>query len=71
MDNDFAKLFNEMIHGLTPRQKEVIWLSRIQGLSYNEIAELLQLSLRTVKKHASLALEKIKEQLAEHADIHF
>ena len=71
LDNDYEKLLNEMIDGLTPQQKEVFRLSRLQGLTYNEIADLLNISLRTVKKHASLALEKIKNQLMEHADIHF
>ena len=71
LDNDYEKLLNEMIDGLTPQQKEVFRLSRLQGLTYNEIAETMHISLRTVKKHASLALEKIKNQLMEHADIHF
>ena len=71
IDNDYAKLLNELIDGLTPQQKEVIRLSRIQGLTYNEIAKLLHISLRTVQKHASLALEKIKKELMEHADVHF
>ena len=71
LDNDYAKLLNDMIDELTPQQKEVFRLSRIQGLNYNEIAELLHISLPTVKKHASLALEKIRKQLTEHADLHF
>jgi len=64
LDNDYAELLKEMIDGLTPRQKEIFQLSRIQGLNYNEIAELLHISLPTVQKHASLALEKIKKQFA-------
>ena len=71
IDNDYEKLLNEIIKRLTPQQKEVFRLSRIEGLTYNEIADLLQISLRTVKKHASLALERIKKQLTKHADIHF
>ena len=71
LDNDYANLLNELIDELTPQQKEVFRLSRIQGLTYNEIAKLLHISLRTVQKHASLALDKIKKELIEHADIHF
>ena len=71
IDNDYEKLLTDMIDALTPQQKEVIRLSRVQGLTYNEIADMLNISLRTVKKHASLALEKIKRQLTEHADLYF
>jgi RNA polymerase sigma-70 factor (ECF subfamily) len=71
IDNDYEQLLNEMIDGLSPQQKEVLRLSRIEGLTYKEIAELLHISLPTVKLHASLALKKIKKQLATHADLHF
>jgi len=71
IDNDYEKLLLGMIDTLTPQQKEVIRLSRIEGLNYNEIAEKLNISLSAVKKHASLALDKIKKQLAKHADLHF
>ena len=71
IENDYAKLLNEIIDTLTPQQREIFRLSRIEGLTYNEIAKLLHLSLRTIQKHASLALEKIKKQLMEHADLHF
>ena len=69
--NDYANLLNELIEGLTPKQKEIFRLSRIQGLTYKEIAELLHVSLPTVKEHASLALKKIKKQLTEYTSIDF
>ena len=71
MDNDYARLLNEAIETLSPRQKDVFQLSRVQGLSYREIAELLQISPNMVQEHASIALHKIKKYLTQHADIHF
>ena len=71
LDNDYKKLLNELIEGLTPQQQKVFRLSRIQGLTHKEIAESLQISLPTVKKHATLALESIKKQLPKHLDIDF
>ena len=71
LDHDYAKFLNDLIDHLTPQQKKVFQLSRIQGMTYNEIASTLNLSLPTVQKHASLALEKIKKQLTAHADLHF
>ena len=71
IDNDYANLLAKLIDSLTPQQKEVFRLSRIKGLTYKEIADLLQISLPTVKKHASLALDKIKKQLMKYKDIEF
>ncbi len=71
IDKDLAELLNKAIESLSPKQKEVFKLSRMQGLSYKEISELLQISVPTVQEHASLALKKIKEYLSQYADIHF
>jgi len=70
MDNDYEFFLNELIERLPTRQKEVFKLSRIEGFTYKEISELLQISIPAVQKHASLALKKIKEHLQQHADIH-
>ena len=71
LDNDYAALLNEIMESLSPKQKEVFRLSRIEGLKYKEISEILQISIPAIQKHASTALRKIKEHLKQHADIHF
>ena len=71
IDNDYAKFLNELVDCLPARQKEIFRLSRMEGLTYNEISEMLEISVPAIQKHASLALMKIKEQLIRHADIHF
>ena len=70
IDNDFSMLLNGVIESLPPMQKTIFTLSRIEGLTYKEIAEKLQLSIPAVQKHASLTLKKIKNHLKLHADIH-
>ena len=70
IDNDYSKLLDELIESLPPKQKEIFRLNRIDGLTYQEISELLHTSVENVRKHASLALKKIKEQLLQHTDIH-
>jgi len=40
-----------LLNELTPRQKEIFQLSREDGLTHNQIAEKLNISLNTVKKH--------------------
>ena len=71
ISNDYEILLNKAIECLSPRQKEVYHLSRIQKLSYKEISDLMQISVDTVQEYASLALKKIKTYLKNHADIHF
>ena len=71
IDNDYTELLNKLIESLPPRQKEIFRFSRIEGLTYREISELLQISDSAVQKHASLALHKIEEVLRQHADVHF
>ena len=71
LDNDYASLLNEMMERLSPKQKEVFRLSRMEGLTYKEIAEILHISVPAVQKHVSNVLEKIKGYLKQHALIHF
>ena len=48
-----------------PAQRRKVWiLSREQGLSNKEIAERLGLSVRTVDRHISLALQQIRGNLS-------
>jgi len=69
--NDYTELLNKAIECLSPRQKEIFQLSRIQKLTYKEISELLQISPDMVQEHASLAMKKIIGYLKQYTDIHF
>ena len=71
IENDLTVLLNGVIESLPPMQKKIFTLSRVEGLTYKEISEILQISIPAVQKHASNALKKIKEHLKHHADIHF
>ena len=66
IENDDAKLLDELIESLPPRQKEIFRLNRIEGLSYKEISELLQIPTENVRKNVSLALKKIKKYVSSH-----
>jgi RNA polymerase sigma-70 factor (ECF subfamily) len=70
LDNDYTALLDKVMESLSPKQKEVFRLSRIEGLKYKEIAELQQISVETVREHASIILKKIKKHLRQHADIY-
>lgn len=46
---------------LTARQREIIYLRYIQEYSYEEIADLMQISVAACRNHISKSLSKIKE----------
>lgn len=55
-----GKLINEAIHELPPQQRTVYRLSKQEGLSYDEIAEQMQLSRNTVRNHLAEAMKAIR-----------
>ena len=71
IENNYAALLDKIIENLSPKQKEIFCLSRIDGFTYKEIAQSLHISVDTVQEHVSLALKKIKNHLMKHADIYF
>jgi RNA polymerase sigma-70 factor (family 1) len=48
---------------MPPARKKVFEMSRLQGLSYKEIAASLFISEKTVENHIGLALRQLKEKL--------
>lgn len=51
------------VEALPARRREVFRLAREEGLTYPEIAEILELSKQTVANHMSLALADLREAL--------
>jgi len=51
------------IDKLPPKCKAIYTLSRHEGLKYQEIADTLNLSLKTVENQMGIALEKLREDL--------
>jgi RNA polymerase sigma-70 factor (ECF subfamily) len=64
-DEDFLKKerslrIKEALGRLTGEQREVLILSRYQGLKYEEIAEILKCRVGTVKARVFRAMEKLR-----------
>lgn len=60
---DVQQLLNKAIEQLPTQQKLVFKMSWNQGLKQEEIAERLNISILTVKKHKGEALRKIRENI--------
>ena len=52
-----------LLDKLTPRQKEIFQLSREEGLTHDEIAKKLNISVNTVKNHMVTTLAFIKSHI--------
>jgi len=61
--NELNNRVQSLLNELTPRQKEIFQLSREQGLSHDEIALKLDISVNTVKKHIANTLAFLKSQI--------
>ena len=61
--DELIESIRKVIEELTPRQREIFLLSRKEGLSHEEIAEKLDISVNTVKKHMVNTLSFLKSHL--------
>ncbi|MCX7987209.1 MAG: RNA polymerase sigma-70 factor [Bacteroidales bacterium] len=56
----------EAIEKLPPQRKKIFLMSRNEGMKYQEIADALHLSVKTVEAQMGLALKFLREQLKEY-----
>lgn len=60
---DVEKAVNEAIEHLPEKCREVFKLSKVEGLKNREIAEKLNISEKTVERHMSIAINKLRDEL--------
>jgi RNA polymerase sigma-70 factor (ECF subfamily) len=62
---DLNRAIQSAIQTLPPDQRTIVVLSDVQGLSYQEIAEVTELSLGTVKSRLSRGRSKLRDYLVQ------
>jgi RNA polymerase sigma-70 factor (ECF subfamily) len=62
---ELAEQLQRCINELPPRQREALRLSRFDGLSHEEISQVMGCAPRTVNNHLVRALEQLRNRLAE------
>lgn len=62
-DEKIRIMVKQAVDGLPKKCKEIFILSRYGGLTYDEIAEELDLSKKTVENQMGIALKKLREKL--------
>lgn len=71
ISSDMMDLLKNQVNHLPPMRKEVFSLAYFEGLTHKEIAEKLQISIRTVENHKHRALNQLRKILTIIAIIHF
>lgn len=66
--DEFKARLEAAVSALPDKQREVFLLSRIDKMKNKEIAETLDISIKTVEKHIAGALKTLRENLDELAD---
>lgn len=65
------KALHQAIAGLTPRQKEAIFLRFTEELEYNQIAEIMQMSVEACRNIIFRAVKALKESVQLNTTILF
>ncbi|NLP37898.1 MAG: sigma-70 family RNA polymerase sigma factor [Firmicutes bacterium] len=61
LEQELQKEIQELLHRLPPKQRAIIIMRDLQGFSYEEMAEALEISLGTVKSRLSRARSRLRE----------
>jgi RNA polymerase sigma-70 factor (ECF subfamily) len=65
-DSQYQQILEQAIDQLSPQQRQVFRLAKMEGYSYKEIGEELGISVLTVKVHMNKALQSLREYLKGH-----
>lgn len=63
---ELQQALNDAIASLPPSARQIFLLSREEGLTYREIAERLEISVKTVETQMSRSLKKLRDHLAHY-----
>lgn len=63
---ELAEMFTQWIQRLPARQQEAFELSRFEGLDHDEIADVMEVSPKTVNNHIVTALRYLRECYEAH-----
>lgn len=66
LENEFHQIIKSTIDSLPPKRKLVFKLIKEDGLKYNDVAKLLDLSVKTIETHMGLALKTLHENVEKY-----
>ena len=66
---EMARVLQAGIEALPPDQRIALVLSDVQGMSYEEIAEVMEVALGTVKSRLARARSKLRDYLRDNGEL--
>ncbi|WP_316817125.1 RNA polymerase sigma-70 factor [Pedobacter nyackensis] len=67
--NELQKIYLDSLNQLSPQRKLVFEMSRHENLSYRQIADTLNLSVKTVESHVSTSLLFLRKKMKNHVSL--
>ncbi len=64
--NELETVVEDAINTLSDRQREVFKMSRIHGMNYKEISEILSISVHTVQEHIVNAMKNMRTYMKRY-----
>ena len=68
MEVDLVQRIEKCIDSLPPKRQEIFRLSREQGMKYKDIADTLNISVKTVESQMGFALRYLRDELKEYSN---
>lgn len=68
-EEKFARAAQDAIEELPDRARIIYKMSRLEGLTYNEIADVLEISPKTVESQMSRALDILRSKLSKYLSV--
>jgi len=66
LTKELASEIEEIINGFPPKRKIIYKMVVIDGLKYKEAAEILDLSIKTIENHLSLAVKELRQKIRNY-----
>ncbi|GAA3938385.1 sigma-70 family RNA polymerase sigma factor [Chitinophaga oryziterrae] len=65
---DQYQLLEKAIAQLSPKKRKIVTLCKLEGKTYDEVAEELNISRNTVKEHLSIAMVKLNDYIQKNKE---
>jgi len=69
IEKELEQQIQKAIVSLPARRREIFELSRFEGLKYQEIADKLEINIKTVESQMAKALEQLRSELSEYLPV--
>ena len=70
LTRELSAEIEDIINGFPPKRKIIYKMVVVDGLKYREAAEILDLSIKTIENHLSLAVKELRQKIRNYLKSH-